>query len=101
MRLTQHQIEILKSTALDIFGPESGLVLFGSRVDDSLQGGDIDLYITGFNRPVELQLDAKLRFLVKVKQKIGEQRIDLIFAPPPNKAPLPIHQIAAQTGIPL
>ncbi len=99
MRLTQYQIEILKRTAIDVFGPQSSLLLFGSRVDDSLRGGDIDLYITGFNRPVEQQLDAKLRFLVKVKRKIGEQRIDLVFAPQPNQAFLPIHRIAAQTGI--
>lgn len=99
MRLTLHQIEILKSTAIDVFGPQSSLLLFGSRVDDSLLGGDIDLYITGFNRPVEQQLDAKLLFLVKVKQKIGEQRIDLIFAPYSNQALLPIHRIAVQTGI--
>ena len=101
MRLTQYQIEILKSTAVDVFGPQSNLILFGSRVDDSLRGGDIDLYITGFNRPVDQQLDAKLRFLVKVKQKIGEQRIDLIFAPQPDQTLLPIHRIAAQTGTPL
>ena len=75
MRLTQFQVEILKCTAGEISGPESGLVLFGSRVDDSLSGGDIDLYVTGFNRSIEQRLDAKLRFLVKVKQKIGEQRI--------------------------
>lgn len=101
MRLTQLQIEILKRVAGEIFGPESGLVLFGSRVDDSLSGGDIDLYVTGFNRSTEQRLDAKLRFLVKVKQKIGEQRIDLIFAPLPDQPSLPIHQIAEQTGIPL
>ncbi|MCK5915065.1 MAG: nucleotidyltransferase domain-containing protein [Deltaproteobacteria bacterium] len=101
MRLTQYQVEILKSTAIDVFGPQSGLVLFGSRVDDSLRGGDIDLYITGFNRPAEQQLDAKLLFLVKVKRKIGEQRIDLVFAPQPNQTLLPIHRIAAHTGIAL
>lgn len=68
MRLTQHQIEVLKSTADEIFGSESHLVLFGSRVDDSLSGGDIDLYVIGFNRSVEQRLAAKLRFLVQVQE---------------------------------
>lgn len=101
MRLTQHQIENLKRTATEVFGPQAGLVLFGSRIDDSLRGGDIDLYITGFDRPVEQQLEAKLLFLAKVKQKMGEQRIDLVFAPQPHQTILPIHRIAAQTGITL
>lgn len=99
MRLTPYQIEVLKSTAREIFGPLSTLFLFGSRVNDKRRGGDIDLYITGFNRSTDQQLDAKCRFLVKVKQKIGEQRIDLVFAPPPNQSLKPIHRIAEQTGV--
>ena len=101
MRLTQHQIEILKSTANEIFGSESRLLLFGSRIDDSLNGGDIDLYVDGFNCSVEQRLAAKLRFLVQVKRQIGEQRIDLVFSPLPKEPVLPIHQIAEKTGIPL
>ncbi len=46
MRLTQIQIEIMKRSAKEIFGPETGLILFGSRVNDCLSGGDIDLYVT-------------------------------------------------------
>lgn len=101
MRLTQHQIEVLKATAQEVFGPESGLFLFGSRIDDSLSGGDIDLYVTGYDRSAGQQLDAKLHFLVKVKQAIGEQRIDLIFSPRPDQSTLPVQRIAAQTGVPL
>lgn len=101
MRLTQHQIEVLKRTAVEVFGSDSGLLLFGSRADDRLSGGDIDLYVTGFNQPVERRLDAKLLFLVKVKQAIGEQRIDLVFAPLPDQLPLPVQRIAEETGIPL
>jgi len=99
MRLTPYQIKVLKSTAKEIFGLRSDLLLFGSRVDDKLRGGDIDLYITGFNCSVDQRLDAKLRFLVKVKQKIGEQRIDLVFAPPSGHALKAIHRIAEQTGV--
>jgi hypothetical protein len=101
MRLTQRQIDILVSTAKEVFGPGSGLMLFGSRVDDSLSGGDIDLYVTGFNQPVAQQLDAKLSFLVKVKRKLGEQRIDLVFAPLPGQQPMPVQLVAEQTGIAL
>ena len=99
MRLTPYQIEVLKSTAREVFGQRSSLWLFGSRVDDKRRGGDIDLYLTGFNHSIERQLDAKLRFLAKVKQKIGEQRIDLVFAPLPGHPLKPIQRMAQQTGV--
>ena len=99
MRLTPYQIEALKSTAKEVFGPRSTLLLFGSRTDDSQRGGDIDLCVTGYHCSADEQLEAKLRFLVKAKQKIGEQRIDLIFIPPSNRSPKPIYRVAQQTGI--
>ena len=101
MRLIKSQIEIFKRVATEVFGPDAHLFLFRSRINDSLRGGDIDFYVAGFNRSLEQQLDAKLRFLFKVKQEIGGQRIDVVFAPLPDQTPLPIHKIAEQTGIPL
>lgn len=99
MRLTPRQIAIFKHVAAEIFGPEAGLILFGSRVDDHRRGGDIDLYVTGFEQSVEQQLDARLRFLVRVKREMGEQRIDVIFAPASGQPSLPIHRMAEQTGV--
>ena len=101
MRLNSYQIEVLKGTAKEIFGPGSALLLFGSRVDDDRRGGDIDLCVTGFDRSTEEQLEAKLRFLVGVERKIGEQRIDVVFAPRPDQSPKPIHRIIERTGVPL
>ncbi len=49
MRLSNFEINTIKSSAIDIFGHDSKIRLFGSRVDDTLKGGDIDLYI----QPVE------------------------------------------------
>jgi len=99
MRLSSQQVETLKRVSIEIFGPESSLLVFGSRVDNQRRGGDIDLYVTGFDRTVEQQLDAKLRFLVKVKRELGDQRIDVVFAPAPGQPILPIHRIAEQTGV--
>ena len=99
MRLTPNQIEIIKRVFKEVFGAEAQLMLFGSRVDDNRHGGDIDLYVTGYNHSVEQQVEARLRFLVKVKQKMGEQRIDIVFAPLPGQPSMPIHQIAEETGV--
>ena len=101
MRLTPREIEVLKDVATEVFGPQARLFLFGSRLDDARRGGDIDLYVTGFTRPVAEQLDAKLQFLVKAKARLGEQRIDIVFAAGPGESLTPIQQMAEKTGVPL
>lgn len=99
MRLTSRQIEDLKHIAAEVFGPRARISLFGSRIDDQRRGGDIDLYVSGTQLSLEEQLDAKLRFLVKAKQQLGDQRIDLVFAPAGGQAVLPIHRMAEETGV--
>jgi predicted nucleotidyltransferase len=75
MRLSQEEIQAIKKTFIDIFS-EGDIYLFGSRVDDTKKGGDIDLYIS---TPQKKDLVAKkIEFLVKLKQKIGEQKIDVV-----------------------
>jgi uncharacterized protein len=46
-------------------------------VDDQKKGGDIDLLIKNKDE-LRLTLKAKIHFLVDLKSKIGEQKIDLI-----------------------
>lgn len=59
------------------------LKLFGSRVNDQAKGGDIDLLVVFPNTlAYEHALEKKLMILVDLKQKLGDQKIDLIFATP-------------------
>ena len=101
MRLSPDQIQAIKTAAYDVLGEGVQVLLFGSRVDDSRKGGDIDLYIQGLQLDLQAQQLAKARFLAKLKQAIGEQRIDVVFAPNPGEPMLPVHQSAQSTGVAL
>ena len=101
MRLTATQIDAIKTAAYAVLGKGAQVSLFGSRVDDTRRGGDIDLYITGTNLSMDAQLDAKLDLLVKLKQVLGEQRIDIVFGPAAGQELLPIQLMAAQSALPL
>ena len=60
-----------------MFGDNAAVYLFGSRVDDSKKGGDIDLFIRTANK--DGLFEKKIRFLARLKRQIGEQKIDVVF----------------------
>lgn len=75
MRLSQQNTDDIKQAFLQVF--EKGeLYLFGSRVNDSCRGGDIDLYVVADN--TERLGEKRIEFLASIKRRIGEQRIDLV-----------------------
>lgn len=97
MRITESEKIIIKATAKDIFGPGVRVFLFGSRVNDRLKGGDIDLYIETEKHTL---LQDKLSLLSNLKLSLGDQKIDVVVKAP-NKNNQKIFQIARQTGIEL
>ena len=78
MRLTSHEIKAIKIIANKIFGQQTTVSLFGSRVDDMKKGGDIDLLIECLNKN-KYTIENKVRFLAELKQEIGDQKIDVVF----------------------
>ena len=79
VRLTEYELKAIKDTAKEIFGNKAKVWLFGSRVNPKLKGGDIDIYIE--IPDTKNWLDKKIDYLVKLKQKIGDQKIDLVLKP--------------------
>ncbi len=78
MRLSKFEQSAIKKAFLETF--ESGnIYLFGSRVDDSLRGGDIDLYLVS-DIKFDDERNRKRDFLIKLDEYIGEQKIDVILA---------------------
>ena len=78
MRLNQKQIIIICEIAGKYFQDDVDVFLFGSRVNNELKGGDIDLFIHSLNEE-QLNLTNKLGFLAELKQKLGDQKIDIVF----------------------
>lgn len=76
MRLSKLEMEIIKETANKIFGSDTKVFLFGSRVNDKLKGGDIDIYIET-NKTIDV-LNKKIKMSIELKKRLGDRRIDLI-----------------------
>jgi predicted nucleotidyltransferase len=78
MRLNQFQIDTISNLARKYFGIDTTVYLFGSRTNDNLKGGDIDLLISNENE-TGLTIEAKIYFLAELKTKIGDRKIDVVF----------------------
>jgi predicted nucleotidyltransferase len=79
MRLKKSEIDAIKEVTRTIFGEKSTVSLFGSRTNDNKKGGDIDLFIQCnliLSRSELYRL--KILFLVRIKEIIGDQKIDVI-----------------------
>ncbi len=76
MRLSKFEIKIIKESAKNIFGNDTKVFLFGSRINDKLKGGDIDIYIET-NRTIDI-LNKKIKMLVELKKILGDRRIDIV-----------------------
>ena len=95
MRLSKRYIEVIKKYFKEFF--ENGeIYLFGSRVDDSKKGGDIDLYLEV--KDYSNLFEKKLKFLSRVKKELGDQKIDVVFNTDSSRL---IEKEALQWGIKL
>ena len=94
MRLNPYEIDSIKRSFQTTF--QSGeIYLFGSRVDDTKKGGDIDLYIITDDKD---KVKRKINFLTNLQNLIGEQKIDVVLNYDQTR---PIEQEAIKYGVKL
>jgi len=92
MRLSKKEIYVLKK-ALHSLSSEAKLYLFGSRVDDSKRGGDIDLMIVSKDFTKKQLREFRITFF----KYFGEQKLDIIVDNGSFKNPF--HQIVKKEAI--
>jgi predicted nucleotidyltransferase len=89
MRLTHSERVAIQSVIANIIGTDSEVWLFGSRMDDTKQGGDVDLFI---------ESDVPLSFIQRAQIKMAlESRLGLpvdIVSKARNAMPTPFQTIA-------
>lgn len=95
MRLTPTQHQCILHATHQNFGDDANVWLFGSRVDDTRRGGDIDLYVE--TTQVSTLLSA-LRCKIALEESL-DLPVDLVVKEPGKSKP--IYQIARKTGVQL
>ncbi|MCF8107353.1 MAG: nucleotidyltransferase domain-containing protein [Desulfohalobiaceae bacterium] len=75
MRIRENEKNAILQAVRDI-DPKAKVYLFGSRVDESKKGGDIDLLI--FSNRISFQ--DKLTIKARIFETIEEQKMDLLIA---------------------
>ena len=97
MRLTPAQIDTIKSTAKAVLGEDAHVTLFGSRVDDRLKGGDIDLLVE-VGSPVANKPQAVGQIYAKLVRQLGDRKIDILIKDPNSQAAA-VFDMAQQHGV--
>jgi uncharacterized protein len=96
MRIEPHQSQAILETSHRFLGDGATVLLFGSRVDDTAKGGDVDLYIETLESP---GIWRQAQLLAELEKRLGLP-VDLVLhaRDEPEK---PIHRIAKLTGVAL
>ena len=99
LRLPSETILSMQSIFCKYFSSKDSLWVFGSRADLNKRGGDIDLYIETEITDIKESLEKKILFLSELKQKIGDQKIDVVLNVKSLKYDMPIYDVAKSGGV--
>lgn len=97
MRLSpEHRQAILRAVA-ETCGPQARVRLFGSRVDDSRRGGDVDLLVELPYDPVDVHA-LQRQLYVKLLRALDARPVDVLVIGP-HTLRRPIHEEALRDGV--
>jgi predicted nucleotidyltransferase len=93
MRISGAEKEILVNSIRQV-DREARIWLFGSRVDDTKKGGDIDIAVLSPN----IRLSERMLIRRSIVDCLGEQRIDMLVSADGTE---PFFRLAIETGVQL
>lgn len=97
MRLDAISIATIKREVAETIGTDARVRLFGSRLDDTRKGGDVDLLVE-LDRPVENAIMTACRLEARLIRALDGRKVDVILAAP-NLAERSIHRVAQAEGM--
>lgn len=97
MRLTEQQIRLTREAVDRVIGTPAGIWLFGSRADDSLRGGDIDLLVET-PRVFPNRAETICKLYGALVMALGDRKIDVLIKDG-RTADEPIFDVARKTGV--
>jgi predicted nucleotidyltransferase len=97
MRLTNDQIQRIRQFACQVAGSGLSTVrVFGSRLNDSTTGGDLDLMLE-LSEPVDNPALIAAQMAAKTSRIMHGRKVDVLLSAP-NLMRLPIHDVAFKEG---
>lgn len=97
MRLTDYQAQAIRQLARQVGGNQSRVRIFGSRLDDTAHGGDLDLMLE-LPEPVNNPALMAAQMSALVSRVMFGRKVDVLLSAP-NLMRLPIHDIAFKEGL--
>jgi predicted nucleotidyltransferase len=94
VRLLPLEIKIIKNT-ISNYIQNATIILFGSRIDDSKKGGDIDLLVQTSSN---ITLKDKINILTQLELNGISRKVDLLLQTPKSKEQS-IFKTALQEGV--
>lgn len=96
MRLTNSQAQVILQLAHKVAGSQARVRVFGSRLHDAGQGGDLDIMLE-LPEPVDNPALMAAQISAQVSRTMHGRKVDVLLSAP-NLMRLPIHSIAFLEG---
>ena len=97
MRLSPESQSTITETAQKVFGAGVSVWLFGSRLDDTAKGGDVDLLVK-LESPLADSAVLAARYNALLQMRLGLQKFDVLVIDPCTLLQ-PIHRQALSKGV--
>jgi predicted nucleotidyltransferase len=96
MRLSQAQRKAVVQTVAEACGPQARVRLFGSRLDDTLRGGDVDLLVELPDEPADIHA-LQRQLYVRLLRALDGRALDVLVVGP-HTPRHPVHEAALREG---